>query len=135
MQRFGNPSLISKARQSPQEEIRWFVALNSIIHTPTFFYGNARLLLLVRFLRCVWNLKLGATKVADLQLVAVRLINSEMHKSVSRDDSLHPTYTFSSLAHFFLAFLLCPEKQGPLEDCCLSVQKMERRMPSIPRAG
>lgn len=42
LQRFGNPTLISKARQSPQEEIRWLVALNSITHTPTvfFFYLN-----------------------------------------------------------------------------------------------
>lgn len=37
LQRFGNPALISKARQSPQEEIRWLVALNSITHTPTIF--------------------------------------------------------------------------------------------------
>lgn len=64
-----------------------------------FFYGNAWLLLLEHFLGCVWNLKLGATKVPDLQLAAARLINSEMHKSVSRGDSLylHPTYTFSWL--------------------------------------
>lgn len=93
------------------------------------------MLLLVHFLRCVWNLKLGATIVADLQLAAARLINSKMHKSVSRGDSLHPTHTFSSLALYFFAFLLRPEKQGPLEDCCLSVQKIEGRMPSIPRAG
>lgn len=100
-------------------------------------YGNAWLLLLVHFLRCVWNLKLGARKVVDLQLAAVRLINSEMHKSVSRGDSLYPSYTvhFSYLPAFFAFLLLRPEKQGPLEDCCLSVQKMDRRMPSIPRAG
>lgn len=79
---------------------------------------------------------LGATKVADLQLAAARLINSEMHKSVSRGDSQQPTHTLF-LAHLpsSFAFLQRPEKQGPLEDCCLSVQKMEARMPSIPRAG
>lgn len=42
-----------------------------------FLYGNTCLPLLVYFFRRVRNSRLGAIRVAELQLAAVRLINSE----------------------------------------------------------